>query len=79
MSLLESQKRSALRSQVSGRATVPHSPRPSSVKNASSVSGYSSIFAMHEVIGVSTPAFRRMGAFAEYVTVLARIAYHLPD
>lgn len=32
-----------------------------------------------EVIGVSTPAFRRMGAFAEYVTVPARIAYHLPD
>lgn len=32
-----------------------------------------------EVIGVSTPNFRRMGAFAEYVTVPARIAYHLPD
>jgi L-iditol 2-dehydrogenase len=32
-----------------------------------------------EVIGVSTPAFRRMGAFAELVTVPARIAYHLPD
>ena len=32
-----------------------------------------------EVIGVSTPAFRRMGAFAEYVTVPARIAYILPD
>lgn len=32
-----------------------------------------------EVIGVSTPAFRRMGAFAEYVTVPARIAYRLPD
>jgi len=32
-----------------------------------------------EVIGVSTPLFRRMGAFAEYVTVPARIAYHLPD
>lgn len=32
-----------------------------------------------EVIGVSTPTFRRMGAFAEYVTVPARIAYHLPD
>ena len=31
-----------------------------------------------EVIGVSTPAFRRMGAFAEYVTVPARMAYHLP-
>lgn len=31
-----------------------------------------------EVIGVSTPAFRRMGAFAEFVTVPARIAYPLP-
>lgn len=31
-----------------------------------------------EVIGVSTPLFRRMGAFAEYVTVPARIAYALP-
>jgi L-iditol 2-dehydrogenase len=31
-----------------------------------------------EVIGVSTPSFRRMGAFAEFVTVPARIAYHLP-
>jgi L-iditol 2-dehydrogenase len=32
-----------------------------------------------EVIGVSTPWFRRMGAFAEFVTVPARIAYRLPD
>lgn len=32
-----------------------------------------------EVIGVSTPNFRRMGAFAEYVAVPARIAYRLPD
>lgn len=31
-----------------------------------------------EVIGVSTDQFRRMGAFAEYVSVPARIAYHLP-
>lgn len=31
-----------------------------------------------EVIGVSTPSFRRMGAFAEFVTVPARIACHLP-
>lgn len=31
-----------------------------------------------EVIGVSTPEFRRMGAFAEYVVIPARIAYHLP-
>jgi len=32
-----------------------------------------------EVIGVSTPAFRRMGAFAEFIVVPARIAYHLPS
>jgi L-iditol 2-dehydrogenase len=32
-----------------------------------------------EVIGVSTPAFRRMGAFAEFVAVPARIVYHLPE
>src|ERR1035437_968147 len=32
-----------------------------------------------EVIGVSTPAFRRNGAFAEFVAVPARIAYHLPE
>jgi L-iditol 2-dehydrogenase len=32
-----------------------------------------------EIVGVSTPDFRRMGAFAEYVTVPARIAYPLPD
>jgi len=32
-----------------------------------------------EVIGVSTPEFRRDGAFAEYVSVPARIAYQLPD
>ena len=32
-----------------------------------------------EVVGVSTPTFRRMGAFAEFVTVPARIAYTLPD
>jgi L-iditol 2-dehydrogenase len=32
-----------------------------------------------EIIGVSTPAFRRMGAFAEYVCVPERIAYLLPD
>ncbi len=32
-----------------------------------------------EVIGASTPEFRRMGAFAEYVTVPARITYSLPD
>jgi L-iditol 2-dehydrogenase len=32
-----------------------------------------------EVIGVSTPTFRRTGAFADYVTVPARIAYSLPE
>lgn len=32
-----------------------------------------------EVIGVSTPEFRRAGAFAEYVTIPARIAYQLPE
>lgn len=31
-----------------------------------------------EVVGVSTPSFKRMGAFAEFVTVPARIAYPLP-
>ena len=31
-----------------------------------------------EVVGVSTPTFKRMGAFAEYVTVPARICYPLP-
>jgi L-iditol 2-dehydrogenase len=32
-----------------------------------------------EVLGVSTPDFRRMGAFAEYVTVPQHIVYRLPD
>ena len=32
-----------------------------------------------QVIGVSTPEFRRAGAFAEYVTVPERIVYKLPD
>ncbi|MGB6193026.1 MAG: galactitol-1-phosphate 5-dehydrogenase [Terracidiphilus sp.] len=32
-----------------------------------------------EVVGVSTPLFRRMGAFAEFTTVPARIAYRLHD
>lgn len=32
-----------------------------------------------EIIGVSTSEFRRMGAFAEYLIVPARIAYRLPD
>src|SRR5579859_4319782 len=32
-----------------------------------------------QVIGVSTPDFRRAGAFAEYVSVPERIVYKLPD
>jgi L-iditol 2-dehydrogenase len=32
-----------------------------------------------EVIGVSTPQFRRMGAFAEYIAVPERIVHRLPD
>ena len=32
-----------------------------------------------EVVGVSTPLFRRMGAFAEFTAVPARICYRLPD
>jgi L-iditol 2-dehydrogenase len=32
-----------------------------------------------QVIGVSCAEFRRAGAFAEFITVPARIAYHLPD
>jgi len=32
-----------------------------------------------EVLGVSTPEYRRAGAFAEYVVVPSRVTYHLPD
>ncbi|MBK5291072.1 MAG: galactitol-1-phosphate 5-dehydrogenase [Acidobacteriia bacterium] len=32
-----------------------------------------------QVLGVSTPDFRRHGAFAEYVSIPSRIAYKLPD
>jgi L-iditol 2-dehydrogenase len=32
-----------------------------------------------QVIGVSCGEYRRAGAFAEYLTVPARVAYHLPD
>ncbi len=32
-----------------------------------------------EVLGVSTPEFRRAGAFADYVVVPARVLYTLPD
>ena len=31
-----------------------------------------------EVLGVSTPDFRRAGAFADYVVVPARVLYSLP-
>lgn len=41
--------------------------------------GQANLCDRREVVGVSTPAFRRMGAFAEYVVVPARIAYCLPD
>ncbi len=32
-----------------------------------------------QVLGVSTPEFRRPGAFADYVVVPERVLYHLPD
>jgi L-iditol 2-dehydrogenase len=32
-----------------------------------------------QVIGVSCAEYRRPGAFAEFITVPARVAYHLPD
>lgn len=32
-----------------------------------------------QVLGVSTPEFKREGAFAEYVTVPSRLTYHLSD
>jgi L-iditol 2-dehydrogenase len=32
-----------------------------------------------QVVGVSTPEYRRMGAFAEYVAVPERVVYALPD
>ena len=32
-----------------------------------------------EVLGVSTPEFRRPGAFADYVVVPQRVLYPLPD
>jgi L-iditol 2-dehydrogenase len=41
--------------------------------------GQANLCDSREVIGVSTPAFRRMGAFAEFVAVPARISYPLPD
>ena len=32
-----------------------------------------------QILGVSTPDFRRPGAFADYVVVPERVLYHLPD
>ena len=32
-----------------------------------------------QVVGVSTPEYRRMGAFADYIAVPERVAYALPD
>jgi L-iditol 2-dehydrogenase len=41
--------------------------------------GYFNLCDNREIVGVSTPDFRRAGAFAEYVTVPERIVYKLPD
>jgi len=41
--------------------------------------GLANLCDRREVVGVSSSDFRRMGAFAEYVTVPARIAFALPD
>jgi L-iditol 2-dehydrogenase len=43
------------------------------------VSGLLNLCDNREVVGVSTPLFRRMGAFAEFTAVPARICYKLPD
>lgn len=40
--------------------------------------GQTNLCDYRQVVGVSTPEFRRHGAFAEYVAVPAQIAYHLP-
>ena len=41
--------------------------------------GFFNLCDNREIVGVSTPDFRRQGAFAEYVTVPERIVYKLPD
>jgi L-iditol 2-dehydrogenase len=43
------------------------------------LSGQVNLCDNRQVIGVSTPDFRRAGAFAEYVSVPERIVYKLPD
>jgi len=43
------------------------------------LSGHVNLCDNRQVIGVSTPDFRRAGAFAEYVSVPERIVYKLPD
>jgi len=43
------------------------------------LSGHVNLCNNRQVIGVSTPDFRRAGAFAEYVTVPERIVYKLPE
>ena len=42
-------------------------------------SGYVNLCENREVLGVSTPDFRRPGAFAEYVVVPARICHRVPE
>lgn len=42
-------------------------------------SGHVNLCEDREVLGVSTPDFRRQGAFAEYVLVPGRICHRLPD
>jgi L-iditol 2-dehydrogenase len=43
------------------------------------LSGQINLCDNRQVVGVSTPDFRRAGAFAEFVTVPERIVYRLPD
>lgn len=43
------------------------------------LSGQVNLCNHRQVIGVSCDEYRRAGAFAEYLTVPARVAYHLPD
>jgi L-iditol 2-dehydrogenase len=41
--------------------------------------GLANLCDQRQIVGVSTPDFRRHGAFSEYVTVPSRIVYRLPD
>src|SRR6202044_1402343 len=43
------------------------------------LSGQINLCDNRQVVGVSTPDFRRAGAFAEFVTVPERIVYRLPE